>query len=398
MEKQSEKRMLTVGEFCESFPPLMDGVGNVIKNYTEQLRERGHAAYAVTAGTKEGLAYDIEHGIKYTLRCNMYPLPGIKPYGLVVKNPRFKHELSHIPFDLVHAHSPFFHGKMATNIAKKRNIPLVSTFHTQFKADILGVVKSEKIASAITSFILKHYEAADQVWTPSEWSKKRLYEYGFRKEVIVVENGCDMELPSPSSLDSYHESGRHLAGVPKNTPILIYVGQHKDEKNLQLTLDSLRMLAARKVDYKMIFVGTGADKDRYEAYVKQHNLQNSIVFLGRITDREQIKALYSVSSLFLFPSKYDTSALVMREAAAFNLPLLYVQGSCTSESISHGVNGFIAEDNPQAYSGMIEWVLTHKEAQQAAGDGCRTSLYRHWRDAVDEVEQRYRELVDRHSK
>ena len=44
--------------------------------------------------------------------------------------------LEEAPFELVHAHAPFLAGLAARRIAKKRNIPLVATFHSKYYDDV----------------------------------------------------------------------------------------------------------------------------------------------------------------------------------------------------------------------------------------------------------------------
>ncbi|MCK9287629.1 MAG: glycosyltransferase [Sphaerochaetaceae bacterium] len=385
---------MVIGEFCESFPPLMDGVGNVMKNYTEEMIKRGHEARTITTGNREAAEYDRAHAISYTIRCRMFPLPGLKPYGLVIEDIPFKKKLNAIDFDLVHAHSPFVLGNLAKQIAEKKHIPMVATFHTQFREDILGIVKSENIADGITNLVLKHYQAADQVWTPSDWSRQKLYEYGFKGKVTVVENACDMDTPTPTEHERYRNEGLALANVSFPMPMFLYVGQHKDEKNIRFTLNALLLLKQKGIPYRMVFVGEGANKQSYEEFVQEHDLAQQILFLGKITDREKLKALYAAATLFLFPSKYDISAVVMREAAAFNLPLIFLAGSCTAGPIIDGKNGFLTNDDEQEYARKIEWIIRHPQAIETAGAGAHHTLYRHWRDAADEVEQRYRELID----
>lgn len=387
-------KYLTVGEFNESFPPLMDGVGQVVKNYTYWLRQQGEDAYAVVGGAKEAEKFDVEHGVSYAIRCRMYPLPGLAPYGPVIKNHIFKKNVRGKKFDIVHAHSPFYLGKFAEKIAREQKIPLVSTFHTQFRDDIQGVVHMKWLTDLITHYVLRHYYQADEVWTPSELSKRKLQEYGFTGRIVVMENGCDMMVPSLEEYTEYREEGfSFIQQEDTSVPVLLYIGQHKVEKNLLMIFDSLKLLKDRGMKFKMVFAGVGPDRPMFEQRVKDYGLSDMVLFLGRITDRMKLQYLYSCATLFLFPSLYDTSCLVMREAAAFDLPLLYISGSCTAETISDGVNGFLAENNAEAYANRIQWICEHPEDQKKAGVGARATLYRSWEMVVQEVNTRYRELI-----
>lgn len=386
---------LVIGEFCEAFPPLMDGVGNVVKNYSEELIERGHTVVAVVAGDKSGPDYDKEHGIDYTIRTVMHGVPGIKPYGIVSINRKLKNKVKQIKFDIIHTHSPFFLGKLAYKTAKRQGVPLVSTFHSQFKDDITEFVKWKWLANKVTTFVVNRYYWADEVWTPSGWSKKKLQEYGFKGEIRVVGNACDMEAPTQEEYEIKRKEGFEFLGINNSVPILTYIGQHKVVKNIPMILDSLRELDARGIDFQMVFVGEGPDRAQFEKYVKDNHLEHKIRFLGKIVDRERLKSILACSSLFLFPSLYDISSIVMREAAAYRLPMLYIKGATTAEYVVDYENGFLAENTVNGIADRVEEALGNPEILQKASAGARATLYRHWRDALDEVEMLYQDLIKR---
>ncbi len=390
---------LTIGQFSESFPPLMDGVGFVVKNYTELLKDRGHEVHAVVSGAyaDEGYAYDRQHGIDYTIRASMVPVPGINPYGVVMQGRKFRTLVDEIPFDIIHTHAPFFLARYAEKLAKVRHIPLVTTFHTLYKDDFMGFTHSKHITEHLTRMILRHYRAADAVWTTTEWSKKKLHEYGFDGEVTVMRNGCDMLVPSAEAYAAYRAAGRASLGLSGQRPLLIYVGQLKVEKNLKLTVEALGIAHARNADFHMVFVGTGPDRTLLENLVEERKLQDMVTFTGKIMDRERLKTMLAASDLFLFPSQYDTSSLVMQEAAAFGVPLLNTEGSGTAAVTDRDVNGFITKNDPLSYADRLMQLLGDMALVKDAGDRARKTIYRHWSTVVDEVESRYLELHAMHA-
>ena len=294
---------LTIGQFSDAFPPLMDGVGFVVKNYTEVLRSRGHDAYAIVSGSliDDGYEYDKDQGIDYTIRSSMIPVPGINPYGLVVKNTEFRKRVEDLQFDIIHTHSPFFLGRFAEQFTRHKRIPLVSTFHTQYKDDFYGFTHSHVLTEHLTRMILRHYRVADEVWTPSEWSKDKLYDYGYEGKVEVVENGCDFPLPTDQEYREYHKKGKLLTGLDDDIPTLIYVGQLKEEKNIPLLLNALDIFHRKHGRFHMIFVGTGPDRKQFEEKIEEAYLTPHITFMGKITDRNSSRPCWrpAPSSFFL---------------------------------------------------------------------------------------------------
>ena len=376
--------------------PVMDGVGNVVKNYTIEMNRLGHKAYAIVPGYSDSPDFDRENGIDYTIRGKeYYPIKAIKPYGITTFPHETKKIIESIPFDIVHAHCPTCSARLALHLAKEKNIPLVSTFHTFFKDDLEELMPSFMADQGI-KIGMKFYYHCDEVWTPSLGAKKKIEkEYYFDGPIRVVENGCDM-VP-PESDEDYTEKrreGRAIIGVDETTPVFIFVGQHKDEKNIPLILGTMLRLKGRGVNFRMVFVGDGHKKEDYEKYVRDNGLGDKVIFLGRITDRNRIASLYCASTAFLFPSLYDTSCLVMREAAAFNLPLVYVDSACTSEGITDGENGFIIRNDEEDFASKLEYIIAHPEVQKRAGDGARRDLYRSWHDVSRNVEELYYEIIE----
>ena len=385
---------MVIGEFNESYPPLMDGVGQVVRNYTHGLNALGEKTYAVVAGDGDALSYDRQVGEVNTVRARMYPLPQVAPYGPVIKSKAFKKKVSSISFDIVHSHSPFYLGSFAHKIAKKKHVPHVTTFHSQFRDDIQGAVHVKWITDIAVKYILRHYDKADEVWVPSRATGEKLKEYGYKGEYVVMENGCDMKIPDEKEYFELRQKGLEFLNIQNiDMPVLLYIGQHKVEKNLMMALESLKILHERGYAFLMLFAGIGPDKPAMEDFVRANGLSDNIRFLGRITDRKILESLYALASLFLFPSFYDTSCLVMREAAAFSLPVLFVKGSCTSEGIKDGVNGFLADNTPESFASKIMAVTSDASLLDSAGLGARSTLYRSWEMVACEVRERYKQII-----
>ncbi|MGI6432769.1 MAG: glycosyltransferase [Sphaerochaetaceae bacterium] len=390
-------KRLKIGQFSETFPPFADGVGYVVKNYAQQLIQRGHKVTAVVSGSSiaEGAAYDADHHIDYTIRAPMLPFPKVKPYGPVMMNPQFRLQVRSCEFDLIHTHAPFFLAQLAEKAKRRSSVPLISTFHTLYRDDFYGFTRSDVISDLLVKNIISHYQNCDEVWTTTPFAAGKLHSYGYQGEITIMPNGCDFALPSSEEELSYRQKGLHFLQHNDAIPIIIYVGQLKAEKNIELIIRALAHLKAQKTKFRMVFVGTGADEHYYKKLSQELGLESHITFTGKIGDREKLKELLSAATLFVFPSQYDTSPLVMQEAAAFSLPLLNTANSSTALMTKEGFNGFISENNVDAYALKLQQLLNNRELCAHVGRNARSSLYRSWDQVLDEVELRYHTLVDK---
>ena len=173
----------------------------------------------------------------------------------------------------------------------------------------------------------------------------------------------------------------------------MYIGQHIWQKNLKLVIEALGQLKAQGERFHMLFVGDGAKRHDMEQMVKDLNMEDCVTFAGRIHDRNAIAKIYLRSAAMLFPSMYDTSSLVPREAAACGCPTVFVKGASTSQGITDS-NGFLIENNAKSLADVVRFIIHNPQNAQKVGETARQTIYRSWEDAVQVAYERYLYLID----
>ena len=99
---------MLIGQFVDTYPPCVDGVGRVAFSYCKTLQSLGHQAWYIAPKAEDDpAAYEIPVLLQRSL-----PIPG-EPFRLAL--PRtdviYRRQLDRLDFDLVHAHSPFAAGQ-----------------------------------------------------------------------------------------------------------------------------------------------------------------------------------------------------------------------------------------------------------------------------------------------
>lgn len=380
---------LVVGQFNDSYEPVMDGVANVTKNYAYWLEKKGCKAYVITPSVPGYQDSSIPEVIRYF----SVPLPYRKPYrfGIPQFDYSFKHDVKSIPFDIVHCHSPFSSGQLALKLAKKRGIPVVATFHSKFYDDFKDAVKLDSLAKLLTTVIVDFYNKVDSVWTVNQSTADTLKEYGYKGNIEVVYNGADLPINEDDKVLT--KKANEYLKVDENELVFLFVGQHIWQKNLKMLIEALRILKNKEVNYKMFFVGQGIAQKDLKKMVDEYKLNERVKFLGLITDRTLLQLCFLRADLFLFPSLYDTSGIVVREAAAVKTPSLVIADSNASEGIEDNVNGFMSLNNEEAFAQRIMEIISDREKLKTVGERAQKTIYRSWEDIVDEVKLRYIELI-----
>ncbi len=384
-----DSQMYHFGQFTDAYPPIMDGVSMTVKNYALWLNRANAQSYVVTPRFPGYSDQDEFPVVRYFSA----PVPGRQPYriGLPDLDARIAHVLSDIPLSLVHAHSPFSAGMLATKTARYNHIPVIATFHSKYRDDFSRVTHQKSILNQIMKKIVSFYEAVDEVWIPQRHVEETIREYGYKGRLEVVDNGID--LGSIRNIQEYRTACRGLTGVPHGKKVFLYVGQLILEKNLKFLVDSLSLLL--DVDYTLYFVGQGYARPVLERLSAEAGLSARIKFTGPVYDREELKRYYAMADLFLFPSLYDNAPLVVREAASLHTPSLLLKGSTAAEVIRDQFNGFLSDNEPAQYARRIKEILMQPETLKQTGENASLTLCRTWEEIVQEVKDRYIHLIRR---
>ncbi|MCE5236066.1 MAG: glycosyltransferase [Clostridiaceae bacterium] len=379
---------MNIGEFSDSFLPIVDGVGRVVYHYAVTLTEKGHDCYVITPSNDTGYRGRLPFEI---VDFAGVPVPGSPQYraGIAVLDRHYYERLRLIPLDIVHAHDPFTAGQEAFRIAMRRDIPLVGTFHSKYYDDFYKA--TGKVLAAIgVRYVVDFYERCDEVWAVSQSSADVLHDYGYRGDVIVMPNGTELRDRRAEDLELINTRFR----LGDDKPVLLFVGQINWKKNILRILEAAALLKARGASFWLVLAGQGPDEDDVLAKVKELSLEDSTVFTGHLRETALLDGLYQRASLFVFPSIYDNAPMVLREAAAMGTPSVLTRGSCAAEAVNDGENGLLAEDSSEDLANVLLQNLSDAARLNALGEAARKTIAVPWDGIIDKALERYRALVE----
>lgn len=389
-----KEKKLKVCQFIDSYFPTMDGGLIVAHNYAKFLSKMGFESSLIAPGSKKYKKPNYKSYLFFSI-----PIPGMHPYriGIPYFDIKFKKEIKNIKFDIVHSHSPFLTGHLALKIAKKQNIPHVTTFHTKWKEDFKKVIKNDFIVNLFIKYVASFYNKADVVWVPNELTGKELIKYGFKGKYEIMQNGCDIEVDK-KEIKKLREMSLSDGIREKEDFVMLFVGQYRWEKGVKIILESLKILKEEGENFKMIFVGEGYAKEEMEKFARKFNLKKNVKFAGLILDREKLKRFYAAADLYVFPSKYDNSPLTVQEAAAFYIPSILVEDSSAAEPITNNLNGFTVKYNPSDLANKIRFLMKRPKLIKAVGNNARKNIYHPWKNVLEDAKTRYLNIIDVYNK
>ena len=379
--------MLRIGQFTDTFLPVVDGVGRVALAYAETLCHMGNQVTVVSpmydTGYRGGYPFELVDFQAMTL-------PGMKQYktGEAPMDAHYRRRMRMIPLDIVHSHSPFTAGSEALRLAVTRKLPLVGTFHSKYYDDFLKATKSEQLAKVGVKFVVDYYDRCDEVWAVGQNTADVLHEYGYEGEIQVMPNGVTMR---SAEKDAIVEAERRW-GLGK-TPLILFVGQMNWKKNILTVLEACAQLLRRGEKFQLILAGQGPDLKEIDRKIYELGLSVCTHLAGHITDMRLLDGLYSRASVFAFPSLYDNAPMVVREAAVMGTPSVMVRGSSAAEIIRHEENGYLCENTAEDLARVISRVLRDPQAAARVGEAARETIPVPWEAIMERVLERYERLI-----
>jgi len=377
-----ENNKLSVGLVIDSFYPSIDGVIKVVESYIYGLKDKCDLTL-ITVKPKKS---EIE---KYysNLPCKVIFCNGtkFKLQQYYVATPKldftFKDKLDNCKFDLLHIHSLFPLGIYMFKYAKSNDIKVITTVHSQLLPDIKRYIKSDIIANGIFKKYITIFNNMDCVYSLNQKMDDYIKEHGFIGKSIIMPNGTHFVAPTQLNTNK-----------PKNT--FLFVGRLIEPKGILFILDALNILKQKNIDFNMLYVGGGPDESKLKIRIGELGLADNVKLLGSISDIDKLKHLYLSSTLFLFPSTYDTDGLVKREAASCCLPSVMLKDTFASSEIQDGINGFVSDNTPVSFAQTIIDAINNKQKLKTIGLNAKKSLYIPWDKQFDTIYENYIDVVN----
>lgn len=382
-----------MSEICllnDSFPPIIDGVANTVTNYARVIRGRGGDVSVVTPDCPGADDSVFDYPV---LRYPSIELQ--KFYGYSAGNPfpiPTLLELKKHDIDLLHCHCPAISCVVTRELREFIKAPFVLTYHTKFDQDIDHTFKGQIAKDVAIKALVENVSACDELWVVSRGAGENIKSLGYRGDYVVMENGVDM--PRKRATRAQVEAATKNYDLPKGVPVFLFVGRLMWYKGIQIILDALAALNSQDLDYRMVFIGGGADEKEIKAYARKLKLGKKVIFTGPMRDRDKMVAWYTRANLFLFPSTFDTNGLVVREAAACGLGSVLIKDSCASEGVTNILDGLMVEENAASLAVCLARVMDNFDLMKRLGKNASENIYISWDDAVEKALERYEIVID----
>lgn len=339
---------MRIALMTNNYKPVMGGVPISIERLAKGLEAMGHQVtiFAPTYQEQE----DEENVFRYSTFLNRFI------GGIVLPNPfdlRIAGEFARNRYDVIHVHHPMLVGRTAAWLSRKYHIPLVFTYHTRYEkyveAYTKGLIKADKLMPLYLHTFLRH---CSFVFAPTAGIRDYL------TDTCKVDSGRLGILPTGIENRNFSITWEEKEEIRRryraeDRMLFLTVSRMAPEKNVEFLLEGLSLFKKRyQKPFRMLIVGDGPERERYEKNCEALGIQDEVVFTGAVPN-EETAAYFGAADVFLFASKTETQGIVVLEAFAGGTPVLAVRASGVEDLVTTGVNGILTEEDTERYAEML---------------------------------------------
>lgn len=265
---------------------------------------------------------------------------------------------------LQHIHAHFLAGpaSIAYFLSRYLDIPFSFTMHA---------------SSIFTDHIMLKTQllACRKAVTISDYNKRYLIDtYGneFKDKIEVIHCGIDLQAFHPPVSEK------------PSPPIILAVGQLVKRKGFDYLVKACEKLKANKNEFQCWIVGDGPERQRLEQIVKQGDMRQDVLLLGR-KPQELVKTYLQQASVFALPSIITDEGgregipVALMEAMAMQIPVVSTHTAGIPELIEHEKEGILVEQkNTHQLVSALEFFLKNSEARLKMGQQGRRKVEQHF--------------------
>ena len=295
------------------FAPEGGGVGRYLAVKHAWLRS--HTRWQHTIVAPAGETHD-ETGVR-TFRTSLRVRHG---YRFPLTRDCWTRRIMALSPDLIEAGDPYMLAWASVEAAQRSGVPAIGFYHS----DVVGTaaLRFGRTGEAIAArYARALYREFDLVVAPSRHVEKRLRELGLDRAVCQP-LGVDVQTFHP---ERRSDDLRAQLGLSASTRLLVFAGRFAREKNLDVLLDTMRVLGRR---YHLLLIGSG-DPPPVPSNVTVQPYEH---------DPRALAGVLASCDAFVHAGDRETFGLVVLEAMACGLPVVAVGGGAITELVQpHGL-------------------------------------------------------------
>jgi phosphatidylinositol alpha-mannosyltransferase len=357
--------------------PHPGGVNEHVRHTYEAMREMGHDVWIITS--KYGRQRESEgHVIRLGTG---WAAPANGSVGRVTLGLRFKRQarevLAEHRFDILHFHEPFVPFLSPTMLEASETVN-IGTFHA-----FGGFSPSYWIGRRFAGRLADLLHGRIAVSGAARHFISRYFPGDYR----IIPNGVDLD--AFANAEPYEE-------LRDGTLNILFLGRFEERKGLIHLLKGYHRLRKRRVDARLLVVGTGPKQREYRRFVGLRGIRD-VEWLGRVSDEQKVR-YFASADIYCAPNTGQESfGIVLLEAMAAGVPIVASDIHGFKRVVERNVQGILVEPrNPRAIAAALYALARDPELRHEMGEaGRRRAPEFSWDRVTERIVDFYYETRDR---
>lgn len=303
--------------------------------------------------------------------------------------------------DILHAHSPVLNAVPAIRVGRRLGIPVVYEIRAFWEDAAVdhGTTREGslryRLTRALETWALRR---VDHAFTICEGLRRDIVARGIPSERVTV-------IPNAVDIDSFQLSGEPDAAMKaklglSGMTVIGFVGSFYAYEGLDLLLDALTEVFARRPELRVLLVGGGPQEAKLKAQAQRLGIADKAIFTGRVPHAD-VSRYYDLIDLLAYP-RYSmrltelVTPLKPLEAMAQGRVFVASDVGGHKELIRDGETGrLFSAGSAAALANTLEEMLdqrNHWPAYRAAGRRF-VETERNWRNSVANYKSVYASLA-----
>lgn len=206
--------------------------------------------------------------------------------------------------------------------------------------------------SAHRKDLIATFAKADEIWTPSNFSRQTFINSGINPDKVqVIPNGVNTEIFTPL--------GEKLPIPTLKRFKFLYVGGTIYRKGIDLLLQAYVSLFTSEDDVCLIIKDMGGDSFYRGQTAKEKIFEikakpgtPEIQYIDAMLTEEETASLYRTADVFVSPYRGEGFSLPTLEAMACGLPVIVTEGGATDDFVDDSV-GYLIPSNPAPLGNLV---------------------------------------------
>jgi glycosyltransferase involved in cell wall biosynthesis len=262
-------------------------------------------------------------------------------------------------FDIIHCHTPMggVLARLAAHNSRSNNATVIYTAHG------FHFYKGAPIANWLLYYPVERWLSryTDVLITINKEDYSRAQ--NFKAKSIKYVPGVGIDTHKFNEFNVNKVSKRNEIGIPKDSTIVLSVGELNKNKNHEIVIRAIAKLGNPNIYY--VICGEGPLANYLRDLAKELEIANQVKLLGF---RSDIAEISKISDVFAFPSFREGLSLSLMEAMSSGLPVICSNIRGNSDLVVEDKGGYLVKpDDLQGFINAIQKVYENNKQRKNKG-------------------------------